>query len=135
MHTKSDILVSVSVIATLVSIKIGFPMLDTIVALAIAGFIAHAVFDILRESSNVLCDKAPLMAEEIRAIVNAVEGVKECHMIRTRGRADDIHLDLHVVVNPSMHVGRAHDITETIEKKIKEKISGVTDVVVHIEPK
>lgn len=135
MHTKSDILVSISVIATLVSIRIGFPVIDTIVAVVIAGFIGHAAFEIFKNSSNVLCDKAPLMADGIKDIVIKIEGVKECHMIRARGREDDIHVDLHVVVNPNMHVSKAHNISEAIEKEIKQKTQGVTDVVVHIEPR
>ena len=135
MHTKSDILVSVSVIATLISIRIGFPILDTIVALVIAGLIGHAAFEIMKKSSNVLCDSAVLVSDDIKKIVRGIDGVNECHMIRTRGREDDIYVDLHVVVNPNMRVGAAHNITEIIEKNIKEKISGVTDVVVHIEPR
>jgi len=135
MHTKSDIMVSVSVIATLVSIKIGWPVLDTIVAVVIAGLIGYAAYEIIRDSSYVLCDRAALVTDEIKGIVCGIDGVRECHMIRTRGRQDDIHLDLHVVVNPNMHVNTAHSITEEIEKKIKQKIAGVTDVVVHIEPK
>lgn len=135
MHTKSDILVSISVIATLVSIQIGFPILDTIVALVIAGFIGHAAFEIFRDSSDILCDKAPLMSDGIKGVVMGIQGVGECHMIRARGREDDVHVDLHVVVDPNMHVGKAHSITEAIEKEIKQKIQGVTDVVVHIEPR
>jgi len=135
MHTKSDILVSVSVIVTLISIKIGWPMLDTVVAMAIAGLIGYAAYEIIRDSSKVLCDTAPLVSDEIKKIVVCVNGVKTCHRIRTRGRPDDIHLDLHVVVNPNMHVDIAHNIAEMIEKKLKEEIPGVTDVVVHIEPK
>lgn len=135
MHTKSDILISISVIATLIAIKIGYPLLDTFVAVAIAAFIGYAVFKILKESSNILCDRAPLVSEKVKSIVMRIDGVKECHMIRARGRQDDIHVDLHLVVNSNMHVDRAHHITEMIEKGIKADIQGVTDVVVHVEPK
>jgi len=33
-----------------------------------------------------------------------------------------------------MHVDVAHDISGEIEFTIKEKINGVSDVIVHIEP-
>ncbi|MCM8782338.1 MAG: cation diffusion facilitator family transporter [Candidatus Omnitrophica bacterium] len=135
MHTRSDIFVSLSVVATLVSIKMGLPIIDTLVAVVIAALIAYAAFEILRDSSNILCDRAPIVSDMIRDICLEIEGVKECHRIRTRGRPDDIHVDLHVVVNPNMHVGTAHNITEVIEKVVRETITGVTDVVVHIEPK
>jgi len=135
MHTRSDILVSLSVIATLVSIKMGLAIIDTLVAVVIAALIGYAVFEILRASSNILCDRAPIVSDRIQDICMEIQGVKACHMIRTRGRLDDIHVDLHVVVNPNMHVDNAHYITELIEKNVKGEIPGVTDVVVHIEPK
>jgi divalent metal cation (Fe/Co/Zn/Cd) transporter len=64
-----------------------------------------------------------------------IKGVKACHKIRTRGRPDDIHVDLHVQVNPDMHVDNAHKVSYAIEEAIKAGIPEVTDVVVHIEPK
>lgn len=133
-HTKSDILISVSVIFTLFAIKAGFPMMDTVIALIIAVLIGKSAIEILRASSNVLCDKAAIVSDSIKQIVMQISGVKDCHSIRTRGRSDDIHVDLHVTVEPSMHVGHAHEITERIEQGIKNSICGVSDVVVHIEP-
>ena len=134
-HTRSDILISISVIFTLLAIRAGFPMIDTIVALVISILIARAGLNILRTSSHILCDKTAIVSGKIRDVVMKTEGVKGCHRIRTRGRSDDIHVDLHVLLSPSMHVDDAHGIAERIEKNIKRDISGVTDVVVHIEPK
>ncbi len=134
-HTRSDILVSISVIFTLLAIRAGFPIIDTAVALVISVLIARAGLNILKSSSRILCDKTPIAPDKIRGVVMQIEGVKGCHRIRTRGRSDDIHIDMHVLLNPSMHVDDAHDITERIEQKIKKTISGVTDVVVHVEPK
>ena len=65
----------------------------------------------------------------------SVRGVRACHKIRTRGRVDDIHVDLHVQVSPDMHVDKAHKISYEIEGAIRSGIQGVNDVVVHIEPK
>jgi divalent metal cation (Fe/Co/Zn/Cd) transporter len=33
-----------------------------------------------------------------------------------------------------MHVGKAHELNNKIEKAIKEKIEGITDIAIHIEP-
>ena len=133
-HTRSDILVSISVIFTLLAVRAGFPIIDTIASLVIALFIARGAVEILRESSAVLCDQAAGVSEEIKDIVSAVEGVRDCHKIRTRGRPDDIQVDLHVLVNQAMHVDTAHRLADTIEKAVKDKISGVTDIIVHVEP-
>jgi cation diffusion facilitator family transporter len=134
LHTRADILTSSSVIISLIGIKFGFPILDPIASLVISGFIAHAAVNILKESSRVLSDGVAIPIEEIKRIVLSIRGVEECHQIRSRGRGDDIHIDLHVLVDPEMHMHRAHHLSYAIENKIKRDFHGVTDVVVHMEP-
>jgi cation diffusion facilitator family transporter len=137
LHTKADIFTSFSVIAGLIGMKFGgLFILDPIVTIIISLFIARAAFEIIKESSRILCDTAVIMDDKkIADIVISIKGVKACHKIRTRGRVDDIHIDLHVQVNPHMHVEDAHKISYNIEEALKKGISGVTDVVVHIEPR
>jgi len=134
LHTRADILTSASVIITLVAIKLGYPMVDPIASLVIALFIGYAAVQILRESTRVLSDAAAIPIQEIERVVLAIKGVKECHRIRSRGRADDIHIDLHILVEREMDVHRAHHLSYAIENKIKRDFRGVTDVVVHMEP-
>ncbi len=136
MHTKADLFTSVSVIIALIAIKLGFPILDPIVTIIISFFVAHAGYDIIREGSRVLCDTAAILDDQkIRDIVLTVKGVKACHKIRSRGRPDDVHIDLHVQVSASMHMSEAHKISSAIEEAIKTSLPEVTDVVVHMEPR
>jgi cation diffusion facilitator family transporter len=138
LHTKADIFTSISVIIGLVVMRISprLAIVDPIVTLMISIFIAYAAFEIIKESSSILCDTAVIMDDKkITDIVLAIKGVKNCHKIRTRGRSDDIHIDLHVQVNRKMHMDEAHKISYNIEEALKNGISGVTDVVVHMEPK
>jgi len=134
LHTRADIFTSASVIATLIGIKLGYPIFDPIASLLIAIFIAYAGIGILKESSRVLSDGVAIRIYEIERVVLSIKGVKECHQIRSRGRSDDIHIDLHVLVDPDMDVHKAHHLSYAIENKIKRDIRGVTDVVVHMEP-
>jgi cation diffusion facilitator family transporter len=134
LHTRADILTSSSVIITLIGVRLGALVLDPIASLLIAGFIAYAGVEILKEGSRVLSDGVAIPIEAIEKIVLAIRGVKECHQIRSRGRGDDIHIDLHVLVDPEMDVHRAHHLSYAIENKIKRDFRGVTDVVVHMEP-
>jgi cation diffusion facilitator family transporter len=136
LHTRADILTSLSVIAALVVIKLGYPIIDPIVSVLISLFIAYAGYDIVKESSRVLCDTAAILdVKKIVDIVLEIPGVKTCHKIRTRGRPDDIYLDLHVQVDGSMQMHEAHRISYAIEEAIKKGIPQVSDVVVHMEPK
>ncbi|MBU4346672.1 MAG: cation diffusion facilitator family transporter [Candidatus Omnitrophica bacterium] len=135
MHTKADIFISISVIIALVAIRLGYTIADPIVTIVIALFIAHTSLDILKYSANVLCDTVAIVdVKKIVAIVRGIKGVKACHKIRSRGRSDDIHLDLHVQVSPDMRMDEAHNISYSIEETIKKGIPGITDVVVHMEP-
>ena len=134
LHTRADILTSSSVIVSLIGIKFGYLILDPIASLVISGFIAYAAVDILKESSRVLSDGVAIPIQEIKKVVLSIKGVEECHQIRSRGRGDDIHIDLHVLVDPGVDVHRAHHLSYAIENKIKRDFHGVTDVVVHMEP-
>jgi cation diffusion facilitator family transporter len=135
LHTRADIFTSFSVIVSLIVIKLGFPLIDPIVTMLIALFIGFAAFEIAKQSSDVLCDTAVFVDEKkIRDIVLKIKGVRACHKIRNRGRIDDIYIDLHVQVNPDMHIDDAHKISYRIEDAIKSEIPGINDVVVHMEP-
>ena len=136
LHTRADIFISLSVIAALIASKLGFPLVDPIVTMGISFFIAYAGYDIIRDNSRVLCDRAVVLdGKKIVDIVKGVRGTAGCHKIRTRGREDDIHIDLHVMVDPEMRVDDAHQISEEIETALKRAIPGTTDVIVHLEPK
>jgi cation diffusion facilitator family transporter len=134
MHTRADILTSLSVIITLIVIKLGFPILDAIATLVIALFIARAAIEIIKGSSRILCDTIVLDNKKIVDIVLGIKGVRTCHKIRTRGRPDDIYVDLHVQVSSDMHMDDAHRVSYTIEDALKKGIPEITDVVVHMEP-
>jgi cation diffusion facilitator family transporter len=136
LHTKADIFTSLSVIFAMITISLGGPgIIDPLITMAIALFIAYAGFEIAKQSSSILCDSAAIVdIRKISDIVMLIKGVKNCHKIRTRGREDDIHVDLHVQVSAKMHMEQAHKISYDIEEAIKKAVQGVTDVVVHMEP-
>ena len=134
MHTKSDIFVSLAVIVSLFLTKAGYPRADTIVGIIITFFIARIGYRILRDASNVLVDTICLDTSTIESVVNSTDGVIGCHDIRTRGSANSVYLDLHVLVDRNLSIERAHGIADGIEEKIKKEFPAVVDIVVHVEP-
>lgn len=135
-HTRADLLTSCAVIAALAGVKAGYPIVDPIATGLIALFIAYAAYGITRDASKVLCDTVVIVdTGKISGIVMKVDGVRACHKIRTRGRPDDICVDLHVQVDSAMVVKDAHKICYAIEDALKKNIAEVTDVLVHVEPK
>lgn len=134
LHTNSDIFVSLSVIISLIAAKIGYPIIDSIAAIIIVILIAKIGYGILRSATDVLTDAARIDTREIKDIVMLIEGIKECHEIRTRGREDAVHIDLHILIDPGEQIHKAHDLAHSVEEVIKKKFPSVIDVVVHIEP-
>ncbi|MBI5026479.1 MAG: cation transporter [Nitrospirae bacterium] len=150
LHTRSDIFVSVAVIISLITAKFGYPLIDFIISLITAKFgyplidsiaaiiiaflIAKMGFNILKSASDVLADTVCIRTKEIEDVVMTIEGVKGCHRVRTRGREDEVRLDLHVLIDPKMQTDKAHDLAHAVEETIKNRFPHVVDVLVHIEP-
>ena len=133
-HTASDILVSVSVLISIIGVKFGFYFLDFLASGLIVFMITSIALRILLESVNILSDSSPLNLDEIEKLVLQVEGVNSCHKIRTRGLMDNIHIDLHIQVEPELTITEAHNIGHQVQNKLKLELDGVKDVITHVEP-
>ena len=134
-HTKSDIYISSGVLLTLVLIRLGFPpIIDPIVSIIVAGFILQAAYEIFKPITGVLVDKAVIEPEELKDIIKDFDHVKECHHIRSRGKANAVYVDLHLVVDSDLSVGESHKLTHKIEEKIKNSFDKDIHVLFHLEP-
>lgn len=133
-HTASDIMVSCSVILTLVAVKLGWYWMDTVAAVIIAVLIGVAAWQIIKQGSKILCDQAVLDEEQIIGLAMEVDGVEGCHKVRSRGRRDDLQIDLHIQVNSVATIDKAHQIGHRVADLVRREIDGVSDVVVHVEP-
>ena len=134
LHTRSDLFSSLSVLASLAATASGYPMLDPVAAVIIAGFIGKTGFEILLEASSVLSDSSRIDPLRIREIAMRIPGVQDCHDVRTRGSMNHIYVDFHVDVPFDMTAEAAHKTAHEIESLIKNELDEVADVVIHVEP-
>ena len=135
MHTRSDIFVSIGVLITLIGLKLGLPpIFDPIVSLIVALLIIKAGYEIFKDTSSILVDKYVVDDNAIQTIISSFNEVKNIHKIRSRGREDDMFLDLHVMVDENTTVKDAHNLVHKIENKIKKEINQNAEVIIHIEP-
>ena len=133
-HTRSDVLTSVSVIAALIGVNLGYPLFDALAAVFVAGFIGWSGWLIAREASRVLSDATVLDEDDVNTVVMSVPGVLGCHHIRTRGSADHAFLDLHVWAARDMPLEKAHALSHVVKDRLLEKYPQLADVIIHIEP-
>ncbi len=133
-HTASDAIVSVGVIAGLVAIRLGYPIADPLIALAVAGVITYTAFRVFGQAGVTLSDAARIDPGEISTVCRSVPGVLGCHHIRTRGSRAEVYVDLHVQVDPASSVVEGHRVAEEVERALCDRFSQVVDVVAHLEP-
>jgi cation diffusion facilitator family transporter len=133
-HTLSDVLVSSGVIVSLILVKLGFEKADGILALLVAVAIAYTAFTILRGVGRTLSDAARLPVAEVAMAAAGIDGVVECHSVRTRGSENQVSVDLHLSVASDATVERGHAVAHAVETELRARFTQVTDVVVHVEP-
>ncbi len=132
-HTKSDIFVSLSVLASLAAVKMGWLWMDVAVAVVIVFVVGHTGWQIIRRASDVLTDCAIIDTTLVERIALSVEGVQSCHKIRSRGTDQAAHLDLHIQVNGQMSLEQAHWLGHLTQEKLQQQLD-IMDVLVHVEP-
>ncbi|MEE9139007.1 MAG: cation diffusion facilitator family transporter [candidate division NC10 bacterium] len=134
MHTRSDLYASLTVLASLTAAKAGYPGLDMVAALFIVLLIGRSGVRIIGQSLHVLSDASRLPPSTVEKVALEVEGVREVHAVRSRGTSDAIYMDLHILVDPTLTVAKAHEIAHRVEASLKEQFPDVADMVVHVEP-
>jgi cation diffusion facilitator family transporter len=133
-HTRSDVLTSGAVLGALFGVWLGYPLLDPMAALLVAGFIGHACWSIAQEASRVLADEIVIAEKDVREVVQSVPDVIGCEKIRTRGSADYAFLDLHLWLPGDTPLERAHATSHVVKDRLMAKFPQLADVVIHIEP-
>ena len=134
MHTRSDVMTSVAVLASLAAVKAGYPVFDPIAGIIIAAFIARAGVLIARDTSRVLSDRVVLEEDQIRDVVMSVPEVVGCHHIRSRGPTDHIFIDLHVWFRGDTPLTEAHRLSHVVKDALLDAFPHVKDAIIHIEP-
>ena len=134
MQTRGDVWSSLTVIAALIGVRFGVPILDPLAALVVAGFIGHASYQIARTTTGILSDQIVISDADLERVVMSVPGVLGCHNIRTRGAADHVFLDLHVWMPPDLRLTEAHDLSHVVKDRLMARYPQIADAVIHIEP-
>ncbi|WP_297491798.1 cation diffusion facilitator family transporter [Acidocella sp.] len=136
-HLLSDLYTTCGILAALLAASwLQLPVLDPLVALAIAVQIAFMGAKTVRRSISGLLDEAPppAMAERISGLVRGhAAGAIEAHDLRMRQSGAASFLEFHLVVPGAMSVNEAHAICDRIEAALRREMAGLV-VTIHIEP-
>jgi len=134
IHTRVDVLISLTVVATLAGIRLGAPWLDVAAAAVIGLVVAAGGAGIVRDCAAVLCDAGVDRRDEIRAALDGLPGVLDYHNLHATGHPDDVRVHLHVHIPKTASVAEAHAVSHAVADALRRRVPGVTQVWVHIEP-
>ncbi|MCL2330452.1 MAG: cation diffusion facilitator family transporter [Phycisphaerae bacterium] len=143
LHFSTDIWSSAVVILGLTAVRLGqvwpehaawLGKADAVAALGVAVIVVMVSLRLGRRTLQGLLDTAPTgLADQIKPIVEGVEGVVDCHHIRVRTSGPHLFVDVHVLIDGTKTLNEAHALTERIEERIQQ-LAPNADVTVHPEP-
>jgi cation diffusion facilitator family transporter len=134
-HTRSDVMVSCSVLAGLILIRFGYVWIDPIISIGVAAVIAWSGYQIFKTTVPVLVDAAPVPSGRIAEIVRGAPGVHSVHDIRSRSQGGEMFIEMHLHISNQFerdHIA-SHAITEEIERRLAAEFGRVT-ATIHVEP-
>ncbi|MDR1373968.1 MAG: cation diffusion facilitator family transporter [Treponema sp.] len=136
-NMASDVVISLGVLAGLglsICFKIG--AIDQIAAILVGLWVIKSALGIFQEVNVELMDGAGGYEpyREVFAAVHTVPGAGNPHRTRMRRIAGYWDIDIDIEVNPGLSVREAHAIASKVETAIKDRIDGVYDIMVHVEP-
>jgi cobalt-zinc-cadmium efflux system protein len=132
-HVLSDALGSVaSIVAALSVIYFDFALADPLASLAISVLIGMGALRLLRQTSNVLMETAPLGIdlEELEQTIRETRGVSDLHDLHAWSISDGFEaVTVHVVLDG---VGHGTDVARVVGDRVREKY-GIEHVTVQPE--
>jgi ferrous-iron efflux pump FieF len=138
LHYSTDVLTNLATIAALLLTRqTGLTFWDPLICLLITGYLLIAATGIFRQAWHVLVDRE-LEPDRRQLIERALQTgappeVLGYYLLRTRSSSHRQFADLRLVVAAETPLRRVHDITETLERAVREALAG-TEVVIHPEP-
>jgi ferrous-iron efflux pump FieF len=136
LHYKSDLLTNLAVMASLIGTdQFNLPSIDAAAGMAIALVIAHSALAVFRQAYDQLMDReAPDdMARQIDLLARANPDVSDVHDIRTRRAGSRIFVQMHLELDPTITLLRAHEISDAVEISIRQAYPQA-DIMIHQDP-
>ena len=136
-NMAGDVVISAGVLVGLglsMILKIG--IIDPIVAILVGLWVVKSAIGIFIEANAELMDGGS-GKESYRMVFDAVASVPGAgnpHRARMRKIAGYWDIDIDIEVDPKLTVKEAHAIATKVENAIKERVEGVFDIMVHVEP-
>jgi cation diffusion facilitator family transporter len=119
----SDLLSVTAVLAGLVLSRLGVLDADAVAARVVAGLIARAAARLLKQSVDVLMDRAVRdAASTVAETASHVEGIKEVRSVRVRGAGPGLIGEVEVAGRRTLPLEAADDLAGRVQRAVAERL-------------
>jgi cation diffusion facilitator family transporter len=133
LHTRTDVFITIGVLAGLALSRAGLAWADPALALIVAVLVGRAGYQILRRSIPTLVDERAFDQATIQREAEGVTGVVSAYSIRSRHAGDRRFAELTIAVDGQSNVAKAHTIADQVEDRLRVRLQ-LDEVTVHVEP-
>lgn len=133
-HAFMDLGSTTVAIVGIIFVSYGFYHGDFLAALILGGLLAALSVKLIYRTALDLTDIiSPELVKNVREITTATKGVIGVDPILMRRSGETIFADLTISLRGDTSFDQAHEISNNVEKNIKNKISNVA-ITIHFEP-
>lgn len=135
LHYRSDLWMNIGVLAAILLAGYGFNWVDAFFAILVGVFLLKGSLEIGHHSVQSLLDQElpESVKQSVIEICCATDGVYGLHDLRTR-QAGPVHfIQLHLELEDTLPLVKAHDIVEQVEQKLHDHFPQA-DIIIHIDP-
>ena len=131
-----DVFVAIIVFLAILLTFLKVPYVEGIITIIIAILIIRMGLLTAKDAIFALMDVSPSKDIEQKAekIIKSIKGVEDFKDLRLRKAGPFIFGEVKVKIKKFVDVNRAHEISEKIENKIKQRLPQIESFSVHIEP-
>jgi cation diffusion facilitator family transporter len=135
-HHRSDALSSIAVVIGFVATRFGYNHGDQVAAITVGLMIILVGIKIIGKCLEEFAERSvdSQTIAQIEQIISSETMIKGWHKLRTRSVGREIFIDLHILVDPDLNITDAHEITEVLERSMRQNISCPINLTVHVEP-
>ncbi len=130
----ADLLSVTAVLVGLGAVRLGFAYGDSLAALAVAAIILRAAFHLIRQSVDVLMDRAVQAVEkQVLEAARAIPGVRDARSARIRRSGAKLIGDVEVAGRPTLPLEGVQGLAEQVRREVSAKIPQL-DLHVYVAP-
>ncbi len=136
-HAMADGLVSLAVLLSALGVSLGYPWADPVMGLVITAVLLKIVWESGQTVFSRLLDGVePDVLESFHHAIHHVPEVEESAIanLRTRWLGHRLHVEMDLMMAPTLTLQESQEITHTVEARLKAHISYLGLVVVRAVP-